>query len=67
MKGNDSKEGYYLALLNAAAMIEGHGEEGGIYQEDYDIPVKIYIREAKSVAKMLYRKAANYKKKYKLP
>lgn len=63
----ESKEAKILALLNAGAFIEGHGEEGGIDQNDYDCDVELYLRECKKVAKMLYAKADKLQSTIKPP
>ncbi len=56
-------EAKILALQNAAAMIESHGEEGGIEQEDYDVDVDLYLKYCKVVAKSLYKEAHRLKLK----
>lgn len=57
-----TKEALVLALNNAGAFIESHGEEGGQDQEDYDVPLDVYFKQCKKVAKMLYAKAAKIQK-----
>jgi len=54
----ETKEALMLALNNAGAFIDGHGEEGGIEQEDYDVPISVYLKQCKKVANMLYKKAS---------
>jgi hypothetical protein len=54
---DETKEALALALNNAGAMIDSHGEEGGQYQEDYEVDIKQYFKQCKKVAKMLYKKA----------
>jgi len=63
---NERASAKYLAYLNAAEFIRGHGEEGGQYQEDYDMPIELYFSEAKKVADRLDSEAAKIKAKYKL-
>lgn len=57
-------EAKYLAYLNAAEFIRSHGEEGGQYQEDYDMPLELYFAEAAKLADRLELEAAKIKKKY---
>lgn len=46
-----------MALENAAEFIRGHGEEGGIYQEDFEFDIELYLKECKKISKALMNKA----------
>ncbi len=66
MKSNDAKIARLLALENAAEFIRSHGEEGGIEQDDYPIPIDMYLRECTHVANMLQKLADKYRNKYRI-
>lgn len=51
-----------MVYENAAAFIEGHGEEGGLTDETFDFPLKYYLKEAKKLAKRLQRQAEKMSK-----
>ena len=55
-----------LAYENAAMFIESHGEEGGVNQEDYCIPVELYFDEKQKLAERLFAQAEKIRRKYGL-
>jgi hypothetical protein len=55
------------ALTNAAEFIRGHGEEGGIEEDTFDFPVKLYDEEKIKVFKMLTKEADKFEAKLTKP
>jgi hypothetical protein len=50
-------EAKMVAYENAAEFIRSHGEEGGIEQNEWCVPVDVYLQEAAKVAKRLNKVA----------